>query len=155
LTLARSAYAGVATDATPRTRAMLALREARAHAALGDRTACERLLGNAETSLARAAVTADDPAWVSYFDEAEFNAQVGTCYLDLNAPARAEQYLNRTLTLLPTSKVRDQATYVIRHASAQLGLGNIDRACAHLAQAVPLIQQAPSVRNVQRLMRVR
>lgn len=155
LRLARSAYAGMGTEATPRTRAMLALREARAHAALGDRTACERLLSGAETALAQASIKADDPAWASYFDEAEFYAQVGTCYLDLKAPAKADQYLDQTLNLLPSAKVRDQATYVVRRASAQLGLGNLDRACSLVTQAVPLIQQAPSERNVQRLIRVR
>lgn len=155
LQLARSAHTGVGAAATPRTRAMLALREAQAHAALGDRAACERLFGTAETALAQAATTADDPDWVWDFDEAEFYGEVGTCYLDLKAPAKAEQYLDQTLTLLPPSRVRDQAAYVVRRASAQLGLGNLDRSCSLVTEAVPLIQQAPSKRNVQRLMRVR
>lgn len=52
LALARSAYEGAGT-ATPRTLAMLVLREERAHAAHGVARACERLLSEAEHAMAR------------------------------------------------------------------------------------------------------
>jgi len=154
LALARSAFAG-AKGATPRAAAMLALREARAHAALGDAAACEELLTQADALFGRAVASDDDPAWLGYFDESEFNAQVGTCYLDLQNPGKADGYFSRTLRLAPATKIRDRATYVIRRASAQAQLGNADRAAALIADAVPLIREAPSERNVRRIFRAR
>jgi tetratricopeptide (TPR) repeat protein len=154
LALARSAYAG-AKDATPRAAAMLALREARAHAAIGDAAACEELLAQADDLFGRARAADNDPAWLGYFDESEFNAQVGTCYLDLQQPRRADTYFSNTLRLAPAAKVRDRATYVIRRASAQTQLGNADRAASLIAEAVPLIREAPSERNVRRIVRAR
>lgn len=160
LALARSAYEGAGEATTPRTRAMLALREARAHAALGDRGACERLLTAADSAMAQAGPRDADPAWLSYFDDAEVYGQIGTCYLDLGQrdPARltaADSYLARTLEMLPEAKVRDRATYLTRRASAQARLGNVDHACQLMGETVPLVHAAPSERNAQRLLRVR
>lgn len=161
LALASSAHEG-AGKVTPRARAMFALREARAHAALGDRRACERLLGKADSALADASAVGDDSTWLGYFDDAEFYAQLGTCYLDLgtcNANreqfTKADTYLGKTLRMLPETKVRDRATYLARRASAQTQLGNIDRACQLTTDAVPLVQTAPSQRNRRRLLGVR
>ncbi|ONK13219.1 transcriptional regulator [Streptomyces sp. MP131-18] len=162
LALARSAYEG-ASDTTPRTVAMFALREARAHAALGDLSACERLLGEAESAVSRADTAVDpDPAWIGYFDDAEFYAQIGTCYLDLGTRhgdrrqfTRADTYLAKTLRLLPETKVRDRATYLTRRASAQTQLGNLDRACQLLTDTIPLVHSAPSQRNIRRMFTVR
>jgi hypothetical protein len=162
LRLARRAYEGAGRDAVPRMRAMLALRVAREHAALGDQVACEQLLSQAETAFAQASTTAEPAegaawgsAWGSFYDEAAFYAQVGTCYLDLKAADRAEHYFDKTLILMPSCTARDKAIIVVRRASAQLGLGDIDHACSLATEAVSLIQQAPSEYNLQRLMRVR
>jgi tetratricopeptide (TPR) repeat protein len=153
LALASSAHQRAA-GATPRTVAMLALREARAHAALGQAAACGALMAKAETLLGRTDGESDPP-WVTYFDEAEFHAQVGTCYLDLSQPSSAERHLASALALLPAAKVRDRATYLIRRAAAKIQLGQADSACQLAIDTVPLIEQAPSQRNVERLKRVR
>lgn len=127
----------------------------RAHAALGDRVSCERLVGLADTLYARASGRDDDPAWPGYYDQAEFAAQVGTCYLDLEDPKKADRYLSTTLRLVPASKVRDRATYAIRRASAQTQMGNADRAAQMLLDTVPLMREAPSERNTRRMTRAR
>jgi transcriptional regulator with XRE-family HTH domain len=154
LQLAQRAREGAGAIA-PRTNAMLALREARAYAALGELTACEQLLASADASFGRAGNDDSDPSWVSYFDEAEFHAQVGSCYLDLVQPRKADWHFERALSLFPETKVRDRATYLIRQASAQAGVGNGDQAAALLAGAFPLIRQAPSGRNLDRAREVR
>lgn len=154
LALAVSASEGVGW-VSPTTEAMLILRQARAHAALGDKVACGRLLAEAERSYSRTARPDDEPAWTSYFDDAEFNAQIGTCMLDLKRYSDADRYLETALTAMPETKVRDSATYVIRRASAQLGLGHVDQAVDLLGSALPLIREAPSQRNVQRAQRIR
>ena len=43
----------------------------------------------------------------------------------------------------------------IRRAGTQVQLGNADQACALITEAVPLLRQAPSPRNVRRALRVR
>ncbi|MFE7868741.1 transcriptional regulator [Micromonospora humida] len=154
LELARSAHEG-ARGVPPRAAAMLALREARAHAAIGDSTACERLLKQADVEFDRITSTDPEPAYLGYFDESEFNAQVGTCYLDLGRSKEADEYFSRTLRLVPATKVRDRATYVIRRASAQTQLGDADHAASLVAEAIPLIREAPSERNMRRVVRAR
>lgn len=149
LMLARRAHEG-ALDVTPRTDAMLSMREARAHALLGDRLACENLIASAEGAMARADGRDEDPTWVAYFDDAEFHAQVGSCFLDLDNYIAADRHFEAALALFPAEKVRDHATYLIRRSSARAGLGDSEHAAQLLAEAVPLIRQAPSGRNVQR-----
>lgn len=159
LALATSATVGVRPHRAggnrwPKATAMLALREARAYAALNDAAACERLISQAERDFDRTSDNGDDPGWLSYFDAAEFHGQVGTCYLDLHRPATAEEHLDQALRL-DSTKTRDRATYLIRRACAQTQLGQADQAVALLATAVPLIQQAPSHRNLRRAQRAR
>jgi tetratricopeptide (TPR) repeat protein len=154
LALAQSAYAGT-KQSIPRARAMLALREARAHAALGDANACVSLVSAAEKALGKAQSQDENPAWLNYFDDSEFYAQVGTCFLDLGQHRRADEYFSKTLELAPETKVRDRATYVIRRASAQASIGNSDKAANLISTAIPLIREAPSERNTQRIFRAR
>jgi tetratricopeptide (TPR) repeat protein len=155
LVLAQTAHHGIG-EATPRTTAMLAMREARAYAALRDTRRCENLIARAELTLSRAFPTDDDPEWVtSYFDDAEYLAQAGACYLDLGQAAKAWEYLSRAVTQLPASKVRDRATHLIRSAAANNLLDNPDQAVGLIRQAIPLIQEAPSRRNVQGVLSLR
>ncbi|MCC9309163.1 helix-turn-helix domain-containing protein [Kitasatospora sp. RB6PN24] len=154
LSLARSAAEG-AGGVSPRTEAMLLLRQARAEAALRDVSACGRSLALAERAFARASTSDSDPSWVGYFDEAEFHAQVGTCQLDLGRPAEAADSFTSALRLLPSGKTRDRATYVVRASAAQLDLGEAEHAASLLGSAVELIHDAPSQRNVERARRVR
>lgn len=154
LALAQAAR-GSAGPGTPRMAAMLALREARAHAVLGDAASCDRLLGWAEARFGRAGTGDDDPAWLGYFDEGEFDAQVGICHLVLHRPGPADEALGRAVSTLPAAKVRDRVTYLARRAAARLDLGDVDAACELLDAAVPLARQAPSHRNLTRIAEVR
>jgi len=67
LALARGAYAG-ARQAMPRAAAMLALWEARVHAALGDAAACENLIARADDLYGRGAAADDGPARLPHLD---------------------------------------------------------------------------------------
>ncbi|MFJ7279789.1 hypothetical protein [Kitasatospora sp. NPDC098663] len=149
LDLAATAVEG-AGDVTPRTRAMLLLRQARAQAACGDKSGCDRSLSEAETQMARAATTDDDPAWLEYFDPAEFHAQTATCYADLRRPRLAEVHFTTALGLMPPAKGRDLATYTIQSARTHIALGDADHAVHLLERAVPMITAAPSQRNAAR-----
>jgi tetratricopeptide (TPR) repeat protein len=149
LALARAAGEG-AKDSAPRVLAMLIVREARIHAALGDASECERLLVTAERAMSRA----DDrpaPPWAMYFDQAEYCAQVAACYLLLRRHQATDHWLSQALELQPDERSRDRATYLIWRADSALQLGEIEQACALVTQAVPDIEAARSARNRKRL----
>ncbi|MDG4807636.1 transcriptional regulator [Micromonospora sp. WMMD1120] len=150
LRLADAARAG-AKDAPARVRAMLTTRLARTHAVLGESVACERRLAEAETEMS----CADDeasPAWASYFDHAEYSAQVAACYLLLQRHRASDYWLQQTLALQPAERSRDRATYLIWRADSVLNLGDVEQACTLVAQAAPDVVATRSVRNHRRLL---
>ncbi|MER6173188.1 hypothetical protein [Streptosporangium sp. NPDC001681] len=153
LTIARTAYES-AGEITPRTASMLAVRLAGAHASVGDEAETHRLLGIADTHFGRG-TRADDPAWVGWFDEGAFHDQVSVCYLDLGNLRRADSHLDKARAEFSPTRRRDYATYLIRRAHVQNDLGNADQAGDLLHQAIPLIEQAPSQRNIGKLLAIR
>jgi tetratricopeptide (TPR) repeat protein len=150
LALARTAREG-AKDAPDRVRAMLTVRQARTHAVRGEAADCERLLVEADHAMSRADDGAS-PAWASYFDHAEYCAQVAACYLLLRRHQATDHWLTQSLSLQPDERSRDRATYLIWRADTVLSLGDVEHACALVGQAVPDIAAARSVRNQRRLV---
>jgi hypothetical protein len=148
-----SAAVRTGAGATGRVGAMLHMRKARAHAALGDQVACMRELGVAEAAFGHA--KAQDPAWAVYFDEAEFSAQVGCCYVDLGHLPSADRWLDQALRAHPADKVRDRATYLLLRSGVLLDLGELEAGCALAAEAMPLLAVTRSRRNVHRAGEVR
>ncbi|MER6831387.1 hypothetical protein ABT352_35720 [Streptosporangium sp. NPDC000563] len=153
LTLARAAYEG-AGKVTPRIASVLAMRLAWAHASVGEKAEAHRFLGIADTQFGRG-TSANDPRWIRWFDEGEFHNHVATCQLDLGDPRRAELHLDRARNGYAPTRRRDYVGYLAKHAHVQNDLGNADQAADLLHQAVPLIEQAPSKRNVGKLLAVR
>jgi len=150
LALARTAREG-AKGAPDRVRAMLTVRQARTHAVRGEAADCERLLVEADHAMSRADEGAS-PAWASYFDHAEYCAQVAACYLLLRRHQATDHWLTQSLSLQPDERSRDRATYLIWRADTVLSLGDVEHACALVGQAVPDIAAARSVRNQRRLV---
>jgi hypothetical protein len=150
LALAKSAREG-AGPVSGRTSAMFALREARMHASLGDAAACEANLAEAERAMDRND-SESDPAWTSYFDQQEYYAQVASCYLDLGSVRRADELFDAAIQGQDTLKVRDRVTYLIRRATAQLQIGDVDAACHLAAQTMPLLSETDSERNRSRIV---
>lgn len=149
LELAQAALHGAKSEPA-RVRAMLTTRQARTHAFLSDRRACEQLLIIAEKAMARA----DDehaPSWARYFDKPEYCAQVAACYLMLERHEAAESWLVQALESQPAERRRDRATYLIWQADAVDHMGDVDRSCKLVREAIPDVTGAPSARNRQRL----
>jgi hypothetical protein len=140
-----------AHKASPRVQALIASRQARAHARAGDTPACTRALKRAEQLLGRAENTSstDDPPWVYYFDQAELEAQAGTCFVDLCQPKIAEPMLTRALAAQDRSYVRDRTIYLVRAAKAQIQAGQLDAACELAGQAAELAHSSYSRRSVE------
>ncbi|WP_235437674.1 MULTISPECIES: transcriptional regulator [Micromonospora] len=150
LRLADAARAG-ARHAPARVRAMLTTRLARTHAVLGESLACEKRLVEADAEMSHADEE-PSPAWASYFDHAEYSAQVAACYLLLERHRASDHWLQQTLALQPAERSRDRATYLIWRAESVLNLGDVDHACALVSEAAPDVTATRSVRNHRRLL---
>jgi tetratricopeptide (TPR) repeat protein len=150
LAIATTARDG-AKQAPPRIVAMMTVREARAHAVLGETVDCERLLVRAEAAMARADEH-ESPGWAGYFDQAEYCAQVAACYLLLRRHRTTDYWLSQSLELQPAERTVDRATYLMWRADTTLELGDVDHACSLVGEAVPSIASARSARNRRRLL---
>ncbi|MET8131454.1 sporulation protein [Streptomyces sp. NPDC005251] len=80
--LARAAVEGAKGRATPRAMANYSAMEARALANGGDPPGAGRAMNEAERHFEHAD-TAEDPAWLSYFDSAELMGELCHCFRDL------------------------------------------------------------------------
>uniref|UniRef100_A0AAU2A619 Sporulation protein n=1 Tax=Streptomyces sp. NBC_00093 TaxID=2975649 RepID=A0AAU2A619_9ACTN len=80
--LSRAAVEGAKGRATPRAMALNSAMEARALSNAGDPIGAGRAMNEAERHFERAD-TAEDPAWLGYFDSAELMGEICHCFRDL------------------------------------------------------------------------
>ncbi|MFI6286457.1 sporulation protein [Streptomyces sp. NPDC051018] len=80
--LSRAALEGARGQATPRAMALYAAHEARALSNSGDPRGAGQAMNEAERHFERAD-TAEDPAWLAYFDSAELMGELCHCFRDL------------------------------------------------------------------------
>lgn len=104
--IADAALQRAAKTPSRKLRASLARMKAHAHARAGETKGCERALGQAAAELATAD-PADDPEFIYWFDEAVLLAHAGIAYVLLEQPAQARAALERSLTTLDPTCVRD------------------------------------------------
>jgi len=154
IALAEAAQDSIKNAGVPRVKAMIATREARAHAKAGNHRECVNALGRAERHL-EAASNSTEPEWVYYFDEAELVAQTGACWLDLRQPQDALRLLDHALDTIDPSYVRDRTIYHVRQASAHLQLGELEYSCDLLQKATGLATQSRSARSVSTIQSLR
>src|ERR1039458_10151241 len=74
--------------------------EAHGHALQKDAGSCFRALRRAETTFSQT-TGRDQPAWLSYFDEAYFSAKIAHCFHALGQGRQTEQYALRSLDMNP------------------------------------------------------
>jgi transcriptional regulator with XRE-family HTH domain/tetratricopeptide (TPR) repeat protein len=157
LALARTARTVDEARLTPLTRTMLATREARAHAALGNKRESLRAVDDVHTAFAQRG-SSEEPLWLSYVDDIEVAAQVGACYLGLGRAKEASEALNETLLLLDQRaphRVRDRVHYLSRLAKSHLLDDEVERACDVAAEALALSGTIGSARVGERLTEFR
>lgn len=155
VTLIDTARDRIVRDATPRLRALLASRQARAHAGAGDAAACGRALNDAESHLEAATSAATEPGWIYFFDEAELAAQAGACWVGLRQPDRARPLIDAALHTIDTDYVRDRTIYHVRSAEAYLQHRELHLACDELSIAIDLARQTDSVRCISTIRHAR
>ncbi|ORT60326.1 regulator [Streptomyces sp. CB03238] len=150
--LARVAQQGVGASAPPVVQAMLHSVEARGHAVLGEVRACTSSLVRAERALDAARPGDDVPYWARLFDEAQLADDFGHCHRDLQQYRAAAQHAERSLQLRAPAFARSRLFCRIVLATARLGLGELDQACALGAEAA---QQASEMRSARAVDYVR
>ncbi|WP_225078206.1 sporulation protein [Streptomyces sp. CoT10] len=94
--LARAAVEGAKGRATPRAMANYSAMEARALSNAGDRIAAGRAMNEAERHFEHAD-TAEDPAWLAYFDSAELMGELCHCFRDLKMRHEAVEQAQRAV----------------------------------------------------------
>jgi hypothetical protein len=145
--LARAAQATARRDGLPTLLAECSVIEAHAHAANNDARACAQALSGAEAAFGRA-VRANDPAWLSYFDEAYLAARMGHCFRALGEPVHAERYARRSLNM-DGRFVRGKAFNLSLLATALAEQDDIEQACAVGQQALVVTAGLRSARSVR------
>ncbi|MFD5203817.1 hypothetical protein ACFWM7_27565 [Streptomyces sp. NPDC058375] len=115
--------------ATPRVLAMLAMREAFAHATLGNHSATHTAISEAHTQFGRISTSDPDPAWVAYFDETKLIVDTGIAHGRLGEAALAEPLIADALRREHASNHRGRAFHAFWLARTQLQRGKLDEAC--------------------------
>ncbi|MFH8385364.1 helix-turn-helix transcriptional regulator [Kitasatospora sp. NPDC018058] len=121
----------------PTARSLLFLRRARAHAALGDRTACYRDLSEAESALA--ADPADPaPTWCAWMSPADLAVDSGQCLLDLGRTSEAHARITEGLSLLPCTRDKTRGIFLTYQAQGYLKSNDVEQALAATSESLDL-----------------
>ncbi|MEV0781726.1 hypothetical protein AB0I52_01785 [Streptomyces sp. NPDC050423] len=118
-----------AVETTPRVLAMLAMREAFAHATLRNHGATHTAISEAHTHFGRISTGDPDPAWVVYFDEPKLIVDTGIAHGRLGEAALAEPLIADALRREHQANHRGRAFHAFWLARTQLQRGKLDEAC--------------------------
>ncbi|GLW73499.1 hypothetical protein Kpho02_57980 [Kitasatospora phosalacinea] len=121
----------------PTARALLLLRRARAHAALGDPAACRHDVAAAELSLSAPAPD-PAPAWCGWMGPADLAVDSGRCLLDLGRPAAARARIAEGLAQLPPARAKTRGLFLAYQARAHLRTGEVEQALAAATESLDL-----------------
>lgn len=129
LVMAAQDQARTAAGTTSRVLAMLAMREAFAHATLGNHGATHTAISEAHTHFGRISTGDPDPAWVAYFDEPKLIVDTGIAHGRLGEAALAEPLIADALRREHQTNHRGRAFHAFWLARTQLQRGKLDEAC--------------------------
>ncbi|MEV7184169.1 helix-turn-helix transcriptional regulator [Kitasatospora sp. NPDC093102] len=131
----------------PTARSLLLLRRARAHAVLGERTACYRDLSEAETALGTESV---DPApdWCAWMSPADLAVDSGQCLLDLGRTEEAHVRIADGMAMLPRSRDKTRGIFLTYQAGGYLQSNDIDQALAVTRESLDLATRIGAPRCV-------
>lgn len=134
------------TTATPRVRAMLAMRESFGHAVLGDRSATHRALAEAHSSFEAATDDDHDPAWARYFDETKLLVDTGIARSQLGEHRPAAALIETALDREDRQRARVRAFHELWLANTRLQAGELAEACEIAATVCRTAGQLESMR---------
>jgi hypothetical protein len=145
--LARAAQAAATRHGSATLLTECLVMEAHGHAARNDATTCGTALAKAEQTFDRA-TREDDPAWLSYFDEAYLAARMAQCFRDLGEAGHAVRYARRSLEM-DGRYVRGRAFNLALLATAHATQGESEQATVVGRQALDLTVRLNSARSVR------
>ncbi|MBC3842044.1 regulator [Streptacidiphilus sp. 4-A2] len=149
--LARVAQQGVGAVAPTTVQALMHAAEARGHGLIGDARSCTTSLVRAERALQAARPGDELPSWARFFDEAQLADEFGHCYRDLQQWRPCAQHAERSLRLRGGSYARSRVFCRTVLATARLGMGEVDEACAAATEALRGASEMRSLRAVEYL----
>ncbi|GAA2144431.1 hypothetical protein GCM10009760_31900 [Kitasatospora kazusensis] len=149
--LARVAQQGVGTAAAPVVQSLMHAAEARGHALMGDVRSCTTALVRCERALAAGRPSDEVPPWARFFDEAQLADEFAHCYRDLQQWRPAAQHAEKSLRLRAPAYARSRIFCRMVLATARLGMGDVDEACAMAAEALRAAGEMRSARTVEYL----
>ncbi|MGW3355611.1 sporulation protein [Streptomyces bungoensis] len=133
--LARAAVVGAKGRATPRAMANYWAMEARALSNAGDRAGAAEAMNQAERHFERAD-SADDPAWLSYFDDAELLGEFCHCFRDLKMRRESVEHAQRAVDSTDPQYARTLGFCRMVLAQSQLLNGELEAAVTTASLAV-------------------
>ncbi|MFI6741319.1 hypothetical protein ACIBI9_51100 [Nonomuraea sp. NPDC050451] len=145
LDLARSAQMAARRAGVHTLLASAHVLEAHAHAGLGDARSCGVSLHEAESAF-DARKPADEPVWLSYFDEAYLSAKFAHCFRDLGEGERAVRQARRSLDM-DSRYVRGRMFNLSLLAAGLLQCGELEEACSTAGTAFALAGELQSSRS--------
>lgn len=139
---------------TPAVAASLQARLGLGAAHADDVAGCYRAQDRSFTLLARS-VPETEPSWIYWFTEADARGLAGWSLLALGRPAEAEPHLRHAVSLLDPRFTRDRAGMLCDLATARLGTGAVERACATAGEAATIVRRLDSPRQRRLLVSFR
>ncbi|CAM5310580.1 sporulation protein [Streptomyces fumanus] len=133
--LARAAVEGAKGKATPRAMANYWSMEARALSNAGDRTGAAAAMNQAERHFERAD-SAEDPTWLTYFDDAELLGEFCHCFRDLKMRREAVEHAQRAVDNTDPQYARTLGFCRMVLAQSQLLSGELEAAVTTASLAV-------------------
>ncbi|WP_217135535.1 sporulation protein [Streptomyces sp. AC558_RSS880] len=133
--LARAAVEGAKGRATPRAMSNYWAMEARALSNAGEKAGAARAMNEAERHFEQAD-SADDPAWLSYFDEAELTGEFCHCFRDLRMRREAVEQAQRAVDSTDPAYARTLGFCRMVLAQSQLISGDLEAAVTTATLAV-------------------
>ncbi|MBO1415608.1 helix-turn-helix transcriptional regulator [Streptomyces sp. FH025] len=131
----------------PTARSLLFLRRARAHAALGDRTACYRDLSEAEAAL-NLEPTDPAPGWCAWMGPADLAVDSGQCLLDLGRTDEAHARISEGMALLPRARDKTRGIFLTYQAKGYLQSNDVEQALAVTRESLDLAARIGAPRCV-------
>lgn len=153
VTLVHTARARINRMDAPHLHAMLLTRQARGHAKLGEKTACQHALGEAE-ELASGPRGHDDPAYLYWVHRGEVLGQAGSCHLELGDARKAGKAFGQACEVLSPADRRTRAIFTSRAGLAHLSAGELDLASAQTEAALDLADHVQSPRLMDQISTV-
>ncbi|NBM14459.1 hypothetical protein [Streptomyces sp. GC420] len=154
LRLIKLARKGAGHPPSASVRALLATRQARAHAQLGQHDQCEQVLDEA-AGLGEAITTDSEPPWAYWVTPAVLAADAGRAWLELGQAERAEEDLLRGLRLFGAAQPRNRLLHNTSLAEARLARRDVDGAAEATHDALDLTASFGSARARSRLRDLR